>query len=93
MSNQSLLTASFGDHQTGGRWGEGSFTYQGLQSNPLKKKKNQLQNSCGGGEERGLQYVHRFSGAVGGPSAPGLGDAEEKNGGQLATDLDPIRFS
>lgn len=92
MSNQSLLTASFGDHQTGGRWGEGSFTYQGLQSNPLKKK-NQLQNSCGGGEERGLQYVHRFSGAVGGPSAPGLGDAEEKNGGQLATDLDPIRFS
>lgn len=39
MSNQSLLTASFGDHQTGGRWGEGSFTYQGLQSNPLKKKK------------------------------------------------------
>lgn len=57
------------------------------------QKKNQLQNSCGGGEERGLQYVHRFSGAVGGPSAPGLGDAEEKNGGQLATDLDPIRFS
>lgn len=91
MSNQSLLTASFGDHQTGGRWGEGSFTYQGLQSNPSKI--NQLQNSCGGGEERRVQYVHRFSGAVGGPSASGLGDAEEKNGGQLATDLDPIRFS
>lgn len=72
---------------------KGPLHIKDSRATPSKKKKNQLQNSCGGGEERGLQYVHRFSGAVGGPSAPGLGDAEEKNGGQLATDLDPIRFS
>lgn len=30
---------------------------------------------------------------VGGPSAWGLGDAEEKNGGQLATNLDPVSLS
>lgn len=78
MSNQSLLTASFGDHQTGGRWGEGSFTYQGLQSNPLKK--NQLQNSYGVERREGYNMYIGFQGLLEGLQHQGLVMLKRKMG-------------
>lgn len=60
---------------------------------PTQKKKSYKTHKVVERREGYNMYTGLKGLFVGGPSAWGLGDAEEKNGGQLATNLDPVSLS